>query len=43
MEKTARKAFLRLGMENTADRLATHFPSAGKVDRNELSDDVDFQ
>ena len=25
------------------DRLATHFPSAGEVDRNELSDDVDFQ
>lgn len=24
------------------DRLATHFPSAGEADRNELSDDVDF-
>ena len=26
-----------------ADRLATHFPSAGEADRNELSDEVDFQ
>ncbi|MDE3245918.1 MAG: TPM domain-containing protein [Acidobacteriota bacterium] len=25
------------------DRLATHFPSAGEADRNELSDDVNFQ
>ena len=25
------------------DRLATHFPSAGEADRDELSDDVDFQ
>jgi uncharacterized membrane protein len=25
------------------DRLATHFPSAGEADRNELSDGVDFQ
>jgi uncharacterized membrane protein len=25
------------------DRLATHFPSAGEADRNELPDDVDFQ
>jgi uncharacterized membrane protein len=25
------------------DRLATHFPSAGKADQNELPDDVDFQ
>ena len=24
------------------DRLATHFPSAGKADRNELSDEVEF-
>ncbi len=104
VEKTARKAFRRLGMENTADgngvliflvpsrkrfailgdtgihekvgqafwheaseclashfrkeafteglvevirlvgdRLATHFPSTGEADRNELSDEVDFQ
>jgi uncharacterized membrane protein len=104
VEKTAEKAFRRLGMENTADRngvliflvpsrkrfailgdkgihekvgqafwddasaclsshfrqgaftdglveairmvgngLATHFPSAGEADRNELSDEVDFQ
>lgn len=25
------------------DRLATHFPSAGEADQNELSDEVDFQ
>lgn len=25
------------------DRLATHFPSAGNEDRNELSDEVEFQ
>lgn len=25
------------------DRLATHFPPTGEADRNELSDDVDFQ
>lgn len=104
VEKTAQKAFRRLGMENTADRngvliflvpsrkkfvilgdagihekvgqdfwhdasaclssrfrdgafteglvevihlvgdrLATHFPSAGEADRNELSDEVDFE
>ena len=104
VEKTARKAFRRLGMENTADRngvliflvpsrkrfailgdagihekvgqafwheasaclsshfrkeafteglvevirlvgdrLATHFPSTGLADRNELPDEVDFQ
>ena len=104
VEKTAEKAFLRLGMEHTADRngvliflvpsrrrfailgdtgihekvgqafwedaaaclashfrrgafteglvevvrlvgdrLATHFPSAGKADRNELPDEVDFR
>jgi len=25
------------------DRLATHFPSVGEADRNELADDVDFR
>jgi uncharacterized membrane protein len=31
------------GIHLAGDRLATHFPSAAEVDRNELSDDVDFQ
>lgn len=30
-------------IQRVGDRLATHFPSAGEADRNELSDDVDFQ
>jgi uncharacterized membrane protein len=31
------------GIRMVGDRLATHFPSAGEADRNELSDGVDFQ
>jgi uncharacterized membrane protein len=31
------------GIRMVGDRLATHFPSAGAADRNELSEDVDFQ
>ena len=31
------------GVRMVGDRLATHFPSAGEADRNEHSDDVDFQ
>ena len=31
------------GIRMVGDRLAAHFPSAGEADRNELSEDVDFQ
>ena len=31
------------GVRMVGDRLATHFPFAGEADRNEHSDDVDFQ
>ena len=31
------------GVRMVGDRLATHFPSAGDADRNELPEDVDFQ
>lgn len=31
------------GIRMVGERLATHFPSAGKADRNELSDHVNFQ
>ena len=31
------------GIRMVGDRLATHFPSAGEADRNELPEDVDFQ
>ena len=31
------------GVHMVGDRLATHFPAVGKADRDELSDDVDFQ
>lgn len=31
------------GIRMVGDSLATHFPSAGAADRNELSDGVDFQ
>lgn len=31
------------GIRMVGDRLATHFPSAGEADRNELSDNVNFQ
>lgn len=31
------------GIHLVGERLATHFPSAGAADRNELPEDVDFQ
>jgi uncharacterized membrane protein len=31
------------GIRMVGERLATHFPSAGEADRNELPEDVDFQ
>ena len=31
------------GVRMVGDRLATHFPSAGDADRDELPEDVDFQ